>query len=61
MNTKRTNHFHQDAIQAWNDYQANGLHVSQADADAWLAELESGQDVTPPLPQTTGSSPVVTE
>lgn len=40
--------FRQDAIRAWNDYQATGLHVSLDEADAWLARLEAGGDVEPP-------------
>ena len=38
----------QDGRRAWNDYQANGLHVTHEEADAWLAKLELGQDVVPP-------------
>jgi predicted transcriptional regulator len=40
--------FRQDAINAWNEYQATGLHVSMAEADAWLAKLEAGKDAEPP-------------
>jgi predicted transcriptional regulator len=40
--------YRQDGIQAWNAYQANGLHVSGEEADAWLGKLEAGQDVEPP-------------
>jgi predicted transcriptional regulator len=40
---------HQDALQAWQAYQTTGQHVTQAEADAWLAQLESGNDVEPPL------------
>jgi len=40
--------FRQAGIQAWNEYQANGLHVTLEEADAWLAKLEEGQDVEPP-------------
>ena len=40
--------FRQDGIRAWNQYQATGLHVTSAEADAWLAKLEAGQDVEPP-------------
>ena len=40
--------FRQDGIKAWNDYQTTGLHVTHGEADAWLAELESGKDVEPP-------------
>ena len=38
----------QDAIRAWNEYQATGLHVTRDEADAWLARLEAGEDVEPP-------------
>ncbi len=44
---KREN-FQQDGIQVWEHYQATGLHVTQHEADAWLAKLEAGQDVDPP-------------
>ena len=40
--------FRQDAISAWEAYQTTGQHVTMKDADAWLAKLESGQDVEPP-------------
>ncbi len=40
--------FRQDAISAWNEYQATGLYVTVEEADAWLAKLEEGQDVEPP-------------
>ena len=40
--------FRQDAITAWNEYQATGLHVTMAEADAWLAKLEAGVDAEPP-------------
>ena len=40
--------FRQDGIRAWNEYQANGLHVTLEEADAWLAKLEEGQNVEPP-------------
>lgn len=40
--------FRRDGIRAWNEYQATGLHVALEEADAWLARLESGQDVEPP-------------
>jgi predicted transcriptional regulator len=38
----------QDGAKAWNDYQVTGLHVTDAEADAWLAKLQSGQDLEPP-------------
>lgn len=40
--------FKQDALRAWQDYQANGLHATAAEADAWLARLEAGEDPEPP-------------
>jgi predicted transcriptional regulator len=40
--------FRQSAIAAWNDYQATGLHVTAAEADAWLARLEDDEDVETP-------------
>lgn len=40
--------FRQDGIKAWNEYRATGLHVTLEEADAWLAKLETGQDVEPP-------------
>lgn len=40
--------FKQDALRAWHDYQANGLHATAAEADAWLARLEAGEDAEPP-------------
>lgn len=38
----------QDALAAWDDYRATGLHLTAEEADAWLAELESGEDAEPP-------------
>lgn len=38
----------QDAIKAWNEYQATARHLTIEEADAWLARLEAGQDVEPP-------------
>jgi len=40
--------FRQDALAAWNHYQATGLHVTAAEAAAWLAKLEAGKDAPPP-------------
>ncbi len=40
--------FHQDALAAWADYQATGLHATAAEADAWLAKLEAGKEAAPP-------------
>jgi predicted transcriptional regulator len=33
----------EDALAAWADYQATGLHVTAQAADAWLAKLEAGK------------------
>lgn len=33
----------QDALAAWEHYQATGLHVTAEEADAWLAKLENGE------------------
>lgn len=38
----------EDALNAWEEYQLTGLHVSHQEADAWLAKLELGEDVEPP-------------
>ncbi len=38
----------QDALRAWQDYQATGRHVTAEAADAWLARLEAGEDADPP-------------
>ncbi len=40
--------FRQDALAAWADLQATGLHVTAAEADTWLSRLESGEDAEPP-------------
>ncbi|MGE0283543.1 MAG: CopG family ribbon-helix-helix protein [Rhizobiaceae bacterium] len=37
-----------DAVDAWENYQSTGLHVTDDEADQWLAELEGGKDVEPP-------------
>jgi predicted transcriptional regulator len=40
--------FRQDALAAWTNYQATGLHVKAEEADAWLAKLEAGEDAAVP-------------
>ncbi|MGA2050274.1 MAG: ribbon-helix-helix protein, CopG family [Terracidiphilus sp.] len=37
-----------EALKAWNDYQATGMHVTAEEADAWLARLEAGEDAEAP-------------
>ena len=38
----------QNALAAWVEYQATGQHVTAAEADAWLAQLETGKPTNPP-------------
>jgi predicted transcriptional regulator len=38
----------QDALAAWADYQATGLHITAKEADAWLAKLAAGEHAVPP-------------
>lgn len=40
--------FRQDALQAWDAYQATGKHVTHDEADAWLARLEAGEEAAAP-------------
>ena len=40
--------FRLDSQLAWEDFRANGLHVRADEADAWMAELEQGNDIEPP-------------
>jgi predicted transcriptional regulator len=40
--------FRQDGLKAWAAYQQTGLHVTAAEADTWLEQLEQGKDVEPP-------------
>ena len=39
-----------DALAAWAEYQETGLHITAAEADAWLARLEAGEVTDPPIP-----------
>ena len=45
---ERRESFRQDALRAWAAYEATGAHVTAQEADAWLAQLEAGEDVDPP-------------
>ncbi|QAZ69652.1 CopG family ribbon-helix-helix protein [Solidesulfovibrio carbinolicus] len=38
----------QEALAAHEAFMLTGLHVTAEEADAWLAELEAGNDVEPP-------------
>lgn len=40
--------FRQDGVRAWEACQAAGLHVTHVEADAWLEQLETGNDAEPP-------------
>ena len=40
--------FRKDALAAWEHYQSTGLHVTADEADAWLAQLEAGENAAPP-------------
>lgn len=40
--------FRQDTLKAWETYRTTGLHVTGDEADAWLAQLEQGNDIEPP-------------
>ena len=40
--------FRQDTLNAWEAYRTTGLHVTADEADAWLAQLEQGNDIDPP-------------
>jgi len=40
--------FRQDTLKAWEAYRTTGLHVSADEADAWLVQLEAGNDTEPP-------------
>jgi predicted transcriptional regulator len=46
--TEKRNQFLQDALAAWAEYQATGLHVTAQDADAWMARLEAGEQADVP-------------
>jgi len=40
--------FRQAGLQAWDEYQATGLHVTHDEADTWLAKLEAGVEADVP-------------
>lgn len=47
---ERRERLRQDALAAWDEFEATGKHVSAEEAEAWLARLEAGEDIDPPLP-----------
>ncbi|MEY2776155.1 MAG: hypothetical protein RLY30_253 [Pseudomonadota bacterium] len=40
--------FRRDTLKAWEDFRENGLHVTADEADAWMAQLEQGNEAEPP-------------
>ena len=40
--------FRQDTLKAWEAFRVSGLHLTADEADAWMAQLEQGNDVEPP-------------
>jgi len=40
--------FRHHALAAWEHYQTTGRHLTQEEADTWLAKLEAGKDAPPP-------------
>ena len=40
--------FRQDTLKAWEAFRSNGLHATADEADAWMAQLEQGNDIDPP-------------
>lgn len=40
--------FRQSALEAWQEYELTGLHVTHSEADAWLVRLEGGEICGPP-------------
>ena len=38
----------QDALAAWDEYRATGLHATGEEVDAWLARLEAGEEEAEP-------------
>jgi predicted transcriptional regulator len=38
----------EDALAAWQEYEAFGRHATASEADVWLAALEAGEDALPP-------------
>ena len=47
---ERREQLRQEALAAWAEYQATGLHATAEEVDAWLARLEAGEEAEPPTP-----------
>lgn len=41
--------FREATLSAWQEFQANGLHLTDQEADQWLDDLANGNDIEPPL------------
>ncbi len=40
--------FRQDTLDAWEEYETTGLHLTAEEADVWLAKLGAGENCAPP-------------
>ena len=38
----------EDAMKAWENFRATGLHATEEEMEAWFDQLEAGNDVEPP-------------
>ena len=45
---RRSAQLRRDALAAWEDYQTTGLHLTEEEAEVWLAKLEAGEDAKAP-------------
>jgi predicted transcriptional regulator len=41
---EKREYLREEAMKAWNHYQQTGLHLTQKEADAWLAQLEEDKE-----------------
>ena len=48
MKSEYREQFCNDAMAAWVEYQATGLHATGEEVDAWLTRLEAGDDIELP-------------
>ena len=42
-------HLRTQLLADWEHYQTTGLHLKDDEVDGWLARLEAGEDVEPPV------------
>ena len=40
--------FRQQTLKAWETFRENGLHLTADEVDAWMAQIEQGNDIEPP-------------